>query len=148
MHILSSISSTWIGPWLPCSPHFTPSFPSLTVQSPNAPLPGFSQFRSLAEMVFFSHADDAFHSCIQCDDFRFCLQIHLLSEALIQLSPQYTMSLFLVIFLCIYFDCNTYFFFSCVVSCIMSFTSENDIKGFWLLSARVLPQHLKHWFSN
>lgn len=115
MHILSSISSTWIGPWLPCSPHFTPSFPSLTVQSPNAPLPGFSQFRSLAEMVFFSHADDAFHSCIQCDDFRFCLQIHLLSEALIQLSPQYAMSLFLVIFLCIYFDCNTYFFFLCSV---------------------------------
>ena len=88
MHILSSISSIWIGPWLPCSPHFTPSIPSLTVQPPNAPLPGFSHFRSLAEVVFFSHDDDAFHLCIQCDDFRFCPQIHLLNEALIQLSPQ------------------------------------------------------------
>ena len=147
MHILSSISSTWIGPWLPCSPHFTPSIPSLTVQPPNAPLPGFSHFRSLAEVVFFSHDDDAFHLCIQCDDFQFCPQIHLLNEALIQLSPQHAMFLFLVLFLCIYFDCNTYFF-PCVVSCIISFTSENDVKGFRLLCALVLPQHLKHWFSN
>ena len=147
MHIPSSISSTWIGPWLSCSSHFTPSVPSLTVHPPNAPLPGFSHFRSLAEVVFFSHDDDAFHSCFQCYDFRFCPQIHLLNEALIQLSPQHAMFLFLVLFLCIYFDCNTYFF-SYVVSCIISFTSENDVKGFCLLCALVLPQHLKHWFSN